>query len=71
MDFFDSDGKDKSAFGTTMKFAASVAPYLIPGLNVLYGGIKMTMGLASVLPTFYKAGEGLFTGESSGTETEM
>lgn len=34
IDFFDSDGKDKSVAGTTMKFMASVAPYLIPGFNV-------------------------------------
>lgn len=72
IDFFDSDGKDKSVAGTTMKFMASVAPYLIPGFNVWYGGFNMALGLASVLPTFYKAAEGLFLGDNkNGTETDL
>lgn len=72
MDFFDSDGRDKSVVGTTMKLTAEIAPFLIPGFNVYYGGAKMAMGLAYVLPTFYKAGEALFLGESEkGNETEL
>ena len=55
-----------------MKFVASIAPYLIPGFNVWYGGFNMAMGLASVLPTFYKAGEGLFLGDNTdGIETPL
>lgn len=72
VDFFDSDGRDKSVAGTTMKLAAEIAPFLIPGFNVYYGGFKMAMGLSYVLPTFYKAGEGLFFGEiEAGNETEL
>ena len=72
IDFFDSDGKDKSVVGTTMKLATEIAPFLIPGVGVWYGGFKMALGLASVLPTFYKAGEGLFLGDSKdGVETGM
>ena len=72
IDFFDSDGKNKSKFGTAMKFAASIAPYLIPGFNVWYGGIQAAIGLSAVLPTFYKAAEGIFTGDvEAGNETGM
>lgn len=72
IDFFDSDGKTKSVAGTTMKFVASIAPYLIPGFNVWYGGFNMALGLGSVLPTFYKAGEGLFLGDNTdGIETPL
>lgn len=72
IDFFDSDGKEKSIVGTTMKLAAEVAPLLIPIFNTYYGGFKMAMGLASVLPTFYKAAEGLLLGDHpEGTETTL
>lgn len=72
IDFFDSDGKDKSVAGTTMKLIASVAPYFIPGFNVWYGGFNMAVGLASILPTFYKAAEGLFLGDNkTGVETSL
>jgi hypothetical protein len=30
IDFFDSDGKDKSIGGTLMKGAAAIAPYFLP-----------------------------------------
>lgn len=72
IDFFDSDGKDKSIFGTTMKLASEIAPYLIPGFNIYYGGVKMAIGLASILPTFYKAAEGILLGDNTtGIETDM
>jgi hypothetical protein len=29
------------------------------------------MGMADIIPTVYKVGEGLFTGDSNGTETDM
>ena len=40
IDFFDSDDKEKSAAGTVMKVAASVAPYLVPGFNTIWGGVS-------------------------------
>jgi hypothetical protein len=51
--------------GTTFKLATEIAPLLIPGFNVYYGGMKMALGLAKVLPTFYKAIEGVIAGEST------
>ena len=72
IDFFDSDGKEKSAVGTTFKIASEIAPFLIPGFNIFYGGLKMAIGLSSVLPTFYKAGEGIFLGDNEdGVETDL
>lgn len=72
VDFFDSDGKDKSVIGTTAKLAAEIAPFLIPGFNTIYGGFKAAVGLASVLPTFYKSMEGILLGDNpSGIETGM
>lgn len=65
IDFFDSDGKTKSTFGTAMKTIAGVAPYLIPGFNKFYGALTASIGLAEVIPTFYKAIEGLTTGDDA------
>ena len=62
IDYFDSDGLEKSAWGTTFKIATQVVPYLIPGVNEVWGGITAAYGLASVLPTFYKAIDGIFSG---------
>ena len=63
-DFFDSDGETKSITGTVFKTMAQIAPYLIPGVNKYYGALTASVGLASVLPTFYKSIEGLLTGKS-------
>lgn len=72
LDFFDSDGREKSLIGTTAKLAVEIAPLLIPGVNTFYGGYKMAMGLAYVLPTFYKSIEGIFLGDSNvGNETGL
>jgi len=71
-DFFDSDGYDKSVAGTTMKLATEIAPFFIPGVGLPYGGIKMALGLSKVLPTFYKALEGIFLGDTTkGNETDL
>ena len=67
IDFFDSDGEDKSIVGTTFKLVTQIAPFLIPykNFNTYYGGFKMVTGLASVLPTFYKSIEGILLGDST------
>ena len=71
-DVFDSDGRSKNPFKVTAKLALELAPFFIPGVNVYYGGLKMAMGLASALPIFYKAGEGILTGDTTtGNESEM
>jgi hypothetical protein len=72
VDFFDSDGKTKTIAGTTAKLMVEIAPFLIPGVQSFYGAYKMAMGLSYVLPTFYKAIEGILTGDTSaGNETPM
>lgn len=72
VDFFDSDGKTKSIVGTASKLIVEIAPFLIPQTAAIYGAYKAAKGLAFVLPTFYKAIEGIFLGdESIGNETEM
>lgn len=70
-DFFDSDSKEKSALKTTLKIAAEIAPYLIPGFNTYYGGVNAALGLASVMPTFYKSIEGLLLGDSKSGLTDV
>ena len=69
IDYFDSDGRDKSIAGTTFKVVTEMAPLLIPGFNVWYGGYKAAVGLAGVLPTFYKSFESILLGETT-TEKE-
>jgi hypothetical protein len=65
IDFFDSDGYEKSLGGVAMKTVASVLPYMIPGFNTYYGMFRMATGLAATLPTVYKSLEGLVMGENT------
>jgi len=78
-DFLDSDGREKSITGTVFKLAANIAPFIIPEFGIfkgmtsipsLYGGLKATIGLASSLPTFYKALEGLLLGDTNTSLTK-
>ena len=62
-DFMDSDEKEKSLPGVAFKLAAEIAPVLIPGAGVIYGGVRAAVSLASVMPTFYKSLEGLLVGD--------
>jgi hypothetical protein len=64
-DFLDSDSREKSVLKTTAKMVFEIAPFLIPvaGVAQIYGGLKAAVSLASVLPTFYKAFEGLLLGD--------
>lgn len=59
-DFFDSDGQDKSAFGVAMKTLVTLAPYAIPYVGPYYAALTTTFGLASVMPTFWKAIDNAF-----------
>ena len=65
IDVFDSDDKEKSAIGTVMKTAVAIVPYLIPGVNSVWGGITAAIAMGSVLPTFAKALEGLVVGDKN------
>lgn len=71
MDFFDSDGLTKSAWGTSFKLLATIAPYMIPYVNVYYGGLTAAYGLASVMPTFAKMLEGLAVDEETDFTRKM
>ena len=68
-DFMDSDSREKSLTGTAFKLAAEIAPVLIPGVGLYYGGVKAAIGLASVMPTFYKSFESLLLGEQKSALT--
>lgn len=70
-DFFDSDEREKSIVGTTFKLASQIAPFVIPGFNAYYGGVAAAMGLASVLPTFYKSLEGILFGDTKTGVTDI
>ena len=69
-DFLDSDGREKSIPGTVFKLAAEIAPVFIPGVGTFYGGVRAAVGLASALPTFYKAVEGLLLGDEETSLTK-
>ena len=74
MDFFDSDGLDKSVGGTVMKLTTSLAPTLlalIPGfwpLGLAYGTISAAIALSQLMPTLGKAVNGFFTNDNLDTE---
>ena len=63
-DFLDSDGREKSMGKIAVKTIVEIAPLLIPGFNTYYGGTKAALGLAAVMPTFYKSLEGMLLGDS-------
>jgi len=65
-DIFDSDSKEKSATKVTFKIAADIAPFLIPHVAPVYGAIKAAIGLASVMPTFFKALDGILNNDNDG-----
>ena len=64
IDFMDSDGLTKSAFGTIAKATALMAPLLLPGVGEVYGTVKALFDLAGVLPTLGKAVNGILTGNN-------
>ena len=65
LDFFDSDGKEKSVGRVAVKTMVEIAPLLIPGFGTTYGGMRAAVGLASVLPTFFKSMDSLLRGDST------
>lgn len=71
IDFFDSDDKEKSRFGTVMKTVAAVAPYMFPYVREFWGGVTAVVGISSVLPTFGKMLEGMATGDKETAFTKQ
>lgn len=62
-DFFDSDGRNKSVFGTIMKVTAQTLPYVIPTVGAYWGAVTAAMNMGATLPTFYKMLEDIARGE--------
>ena len=62
-DFFDSDGKTKSAAGVAAKSVVSLIPYLIPFAKTPYIAAQVLIGLGQNLPQFAKAINGWATNE--------
>lgn len=71
IDFFDSDDIEKSTIGTVMKAVATVAPYFIPTVNTVWGGVTAALNMGKVLPTFAKMAEGLIIGGDKDNETSF
>jgi hypothetical protein len=71
LDFFDADSKEKSALKTTIKLATEIAPFLIPGVGQIYGGVRAAIALSSVMPTFYKSLEGMLLGDTNSDIANM
>lgn len=64
IDFYDSDGRDKSIGGIVMKSLVSVLPYLTP-LKGYYGAFTMVMQLANTMPILYKSLENVVSGDKN------
>lgn len=67
IDFFDSDGLTKSVASTIARTVFQLFPYFIPGVGKTLGTIGIFTGLASVMPTFGKAVNGIIGGVTGGT----
>lgn len=65
IDFFDSDGLDKSVSGTLFKAVAKVAPMFIPYVGQWYGFFGASAQLGKLLPVLYKAVNGIASGDIS------
>lgn len=64
LDFFDSDGKDKSIIGTVAKTTLQIAPLLIPYVGPVYGGIRAAFAVSQLFPTLGKAINGFITNDN-------
>ena len=69
-DFFDSDGLDKNMVGTIAKTVFTTAPYLIPGVGEVLGGITAFVALNRVLPVLGKAIAGVANGRGEDAFTK-
>lgn len=70
-DFFEADNKEANALRTTIRLAAEIAPFLIPGVNTYYTAVRVGLGLAAVMPTLYKSFEGLLLGDNKTGMTDI
>lgn len=65
IDFFDSDGKDKSIFGSVMKMAFTIAPYVIAKgkTKKIIGGVGASWALSQAMPNFIKGFSDICNGD--------
>lgn len=68
-DFFDSDSKEKSVMGQTMKVVATIAPILIKGTRSPYAYITAAQSFGSALSALFKGVTDLATGDSRENST--
>lgn len=62
-DFYDSDGKRKSVFGTAMKTVAQIAPmFLPPAIGYTWGAINAAKGIGQSLAALSKGIDSIITG---------
>ena len=61
-DFFDSDGLDSDPAKVIVRSAVKIAPYLIPGVNAVWGTLGALMGIGAAFPTLAKSLDSFITG---------
>lgn len=54
LDFFDSDGLDKSVPGSIARAVAQIAPAFIPGVGEVYIGLRVLNSMSELVPTLGK-----------------
>lgn len=64
LDFWDSDGYDKSLGGIALKTFFTILPYLTP-IRGYYGGIVAILGLIETAPILYKSIESILSHDSA------
>lgn len=63
LDFYDSDGKRKSVFGTAMKTASKIVPmFLHPAVGYTWGAINAAKGIGQSLAALSKGVDSIITG---------
>ena len=63
-DFYDSDGKRKSVFGTAMKTAAQIVPmFMAPAIKYTWGAINAAKGIGQSMAVLSKGIDAIITGE--------
>jgi len=60
-DFFDSDDREKSTFGSLSRAVAQIAPAFIPYVAPIYIGTRVGLSLMQLFPTIGK----IFTGNDN------
>lgn len=69
-DFFDRDGLDKSVGGTIVDTVFRIAPYFIPYVGQVIGGLQAISGLVAATPMLVKAVDGILENNPNSTITK-